>query len=396
MDEFMEAESSANDLLSQLQKLTCKMEENVRKELEETPPVSLDESIVPYVPSSAPSLQSLSFLMRKKTFTESIQIGEVFIGLIHYCDDPPDTIHVDLLATDSYRNEVISDLELTAVCLLDQATPEMRQFLDSPQPPPELTRYVRVVVTAIALPEITVSAKVLGYSKQNTVKLGLLTSGEVPKHCFMSSKKGVTSVLESDPMFYNPDSVANLVRDSLFLHPEDHDSLTFAQEITTSFPKESYAASLVKKQITKVTNNLVRDGFDAYNNLRILQAVQSFNKALKNDPNCHKAYQGLAMTFGREGYWEKAIEHLEKALSLNSDCQEYKDDLYMCYVSYATTLKNQDQTRARTLLRKACELDFERQEAHEVLSQLGTSYPECSARGWPLVLPSTPTNPTVR
>ena len=283
--------------------------------------VTFDQSIVPFVPTPSESRSILAHEVKRKQFIKSLRPDDLLLGRWNSANDQH--IIIDLYATDFGNKEDISGFELKAFCKFENASPQVALISNS------INLRVRVL-TVDDEETIFVTIKPNG---ENSPKLGLLCDEEVPTH-FSSSPGRLVPLLEADESFRNPYSTEHLARNFFNLSPDDESS-SFARGAQNSFPTNSHAAQLMKKQCRKIASNLVDKGIDAANADSHLQASQYFNKAISVDPDYHRPYFFRSLTFSRESNWIKAIEDMTMAYSLDPGCQFYKEQLYLLYLTYA-------------------------------------------------------------
>ncbi|KAH9281101.1 Tetratricopeptide repeat protein 14 [Echinococcus granulosus] len=348
---------------------------------EPVPPIPVSKPYVPVWPDEkaaaycalTPPLETFMVVpdeTRREQFFRTARQDDMLIGSVSAIQDSG--LIITLLAYDQGPRRDFDGLRLTGFCPVRQLPKYATHgnALDAFQMGDKVRAFILDVHHSGRL-ILSMNEKALNTNLYGDITLGIISDDDLPLHYRKLQNldgKSFEACLLGTPQLRNPDGLRVLC--SRFGIPRASACSLLLSMAKISLPKPEMACELRRVQLYNMSMRHVAQGVRYFKDGRNTEALQCYNFAIEVENNNADAYVARGALYASIGTYVKAIDDLEKSLSLQPNHANAKNYLGQTLLAYACELNSKDLTKAEQLLRRALDLDPNNVEAREALRDL--------------------------
>ncbi|VDN99199.1 unnamed protein product [Rodentolepis nana] len=307
---------------------------------------------------------------RKEQFYRTAQQDDMLIGSVTAIQDSG--LVITILAYDQGPRRDFDGLRVTGFCPIRQL-PKFATHgnpLDAFQIGDKVRAFILDVHHSGRL-ILSMNDKALNINLYGNIQLGIISDDDLPLHYRKLQNldgKSFETCLLGNPQFKNPDGLRVLC--ARFDIPRSSACSLLFSNAKISLPKQEMACELRRVQLYNMSMRHVAQGVKYFKDNRNTEALQCYNFAIEVESTNADAYVARGALYASIGSYAKAIDDLEKSLSLQPNHANAKNYLGQTLLAYTIEITSTDPTRAEAMLQRALELDPTNLEAREALRQL--------------------------
>ncbi|VUZ44652.1 unnamed protein product [Hymenolepis diminuta] len=307
---------------------------------------------------------------RKEQFYRTAQQDDMLIGSVTAIQDSG--LVITILAYDQGPRRDFDGLRITGFCPIRQL-PRFATHgnpLDAFQIGDKVRAFILDVHHSGRL-ILSMNDKALNINLYGNIQLGIISDDDLPLHYRKLQNldgKSFEACLLGNPQFKNPDGLRVLC--ARFGIPRSSACSLLFSNAKINLPKQEMACELRRVQLYNMSMRHVAQGVKYFKDNHNTEALQCYNFAIEVESTNADAFVARGALYASIGSYAKAIDDLEKSLSLQPNHANAKNYLGQTLLAYAIEITSTDPTRAEAMLQRALELDPSNIEARETLRQL--------------------------